>query len=115
MKLAVAASFTAEPLLESLTFWSEKLQWQSDVQFAAYNQIFQQLLDPASLFGTNPRGANIVLVRPEDWVRYGHESGNAPDAEQLQSTAQELVTAVRAAAQRSPAPFLVCVCPSSPA
>ncbi len=114
LKLAVAASFTAEPLLDSLTFWGEKLQWQSGVTFAAYNQIFQQLLDPTSLFGANPSGANIVLVRPEDWVRYGHESGNASSPEKLLSTSAEFVTALRGAAQRSAAPYLVCVCPSSP-
>jgi amino acid adenylation domain-containing protein/FkbH-like protein len=115
LKLAVAASFTAEPLAESLAFWGGKLGWQPEIEFAAYNQVFQQLLDPASLFATNRKGANIALVRPEDWVRYRHESGGAPSLEKLLSTAKELATALRDAAQRSAVPYLVCVCPSSPA
>ena len=115
MKLAVAASFTAEPLLDSLAFWGEKLQWRPEIEFAAYNQVFQQLLDPAGLFSTNRKGANIVLVRPEDWARYGHEAGNSPDSTKLLSIANELVTAVRGAAQRSSAPYLVLLCPSAPA
>src|SRR5690242_15095 len=115
MKLAVAASFTAEPLLDSLAFWGAKLEWHPEIEFAAYNQVFQQLLDPTSLFGSNRRGANIVLVRPEDWVRYGHQAGDAPDTTKLPATAKELVTAVRGAAQRSSVPHFVLLCPSSPA
>jgi len=70
LKIAVAASFTAEPLMDSLLFWSEKLHWEADIQFAAYQQIFQQLLDPRSLLSTNDKGINVILVRPEDWLRY---------------------------------------------
>jgi amino acid adenylation domain-containing protein/FkbH-like protein len=114
MKLAVAASFTAEPLLDSLAFWGEKLEWRPEIEFAAYNQVFQQLLDPASLFASNRKGANIVLVRPEDWVRYGHGGGSAPESTKLLSTANELVSALRGAAQRSSVPYLVLLCPSSP-
>ena len=115
MKLAVAASFTAEPLLDSLAFWGEKLEWRPEIEFAGYNQVFQQLLDPASLFATNRKGANIILVRPEDWVRYGREAGNSPDSTKLLSTANEFVTAMRGAAQRSSVPYLVLLCPSAPA
>ncbi|HWH57599.1 MAG TPA: amino acid adenylation domain-containing protein [Terriglobales bacterium] len=114
MKLAVAASFTAEPLLDSLAFWGEKLEWRPEIEFAAYNQAFQQLLDPAGLFARNRRGANILLVRPEDWVRYGQEAGSAPNAAKLLATANEFVTAVRDAARRSSVPYLVLLCPSSP-
>jgi len=109
MKLAVAASFTAEPLLDSLAFWGEKIEWRPEIEFAAYNQVFQQLLDPAGLFASNRRGANILLVRPEDWVRYGQEAGSAPNAAKLLATANEFVTAVRDAARRSS----VAGCPGS--
>jgi amino acid adenylation domain-containing protein/FkbH-like protein len=110
MKLAVAATFTAEPLEDSLRLWAGKLGWQAEGEFAAYNQVFQQLLDPTSLFARNGKGANIILLRPEDWVRY--DPATAP--EKLHETAQELVSAVRAAAQRSAVPYIVCVCPPSP-
>ena len=110
MKLAVAATFTAEPLEDALRFWAGKLGWQAEVEFAAYNQVFQQLLDPTSLLAANRKGANILLLRPEDWVRYGTAAG----PEKLQGMAQELVNAVRSAAQRSAVPYIVCICPASP-
>lgn len=113
MKIAVAASFTAEPLSDALQFWSEKLHWQAEIEFAPYNQVFQQLLDPASLLSTNAKGVNLILVRPEDWLRY--ESLGTSDLHQkLEHTARELVDSLKAAAQRSPSPYLVCVCPASP-
>ena len=120
MKIAIAATFTAEPLAESLNFWSEKLRWQASVAFAPYNQVFQQLLDPTSLLSTNAEGINVILVRPEDWQRY--ERGSAPQehshsalAEKVKRNAQDFVQAVRAAAERSATPYLVYFCPASPA
>src|SRR5256886_438663 len=118
MKIAIAATFTAEPLAESLNFWSEKLRWQASVAFAPYNQVFQQLLDPTSLLSTNAEGINVILVRPEDWQRY--ERGSAPQeqsalVEKVKRNAQDFVQAVRAAAERSATPYLVYFCPASPA
>ena len=117
MKLAVAASFTAEPLMDSLRFWSEKLHWQARIEFAGYNQVFQQLLDPESLLSTNHKGINILLVRPEDWLRYGQGDNTRQDPEgqaKIQQNAEQLVDAVRRATQQSKATYLVCVCPPSP-
>ncbi|MEZ4662209.1 MAG: FkbM family methyltransferase, partial [Caldilineaceae bacterium] len=36
--------------------------------FAPYNQIFQQLLDPASPLANNKNGLNVLLVCLEDWL-----------------------------------------------
>src|SRR5204863_9615978 len=38
-----------------------------------------------------------------------------PTPEKLLATAEELITAVRSAAQRSAVPYIVCLCPPSPA
>ncbi|NEO76293.1 non-ribosomal peptide synthetase [Moorena sp. SIO4G3] len=67
MKLALAATFTSEPIEESLYFWSKKLDWRLQIQFAPYNQVFQELLNPSSLLSTNQDGINIILLRLEDW------------------------------------------------
>ena len=117
MKFAVAASFTAEPLMDSLRFWSQKLHWQARIEFAGYNQVFQQLLDPESLLSTNHKGINILLVRPEDWLRYEPGDNTRGDPEgraKIQQNAHQLVDAVRRATQHSATPYLVCVCPPSP-
>lgn len=71
LQVAVAATFTAEPLEDSLEFWFDALGISADIKFAGYNQVFQQLLDPGSLLSTNTEGLNVVLVRPEDLLRGG--------------------------------------------
>ena len=68
--LAITATFTAEPIADSLNFWCQTAELPYEVAFAPYNQVFQQLLDPTSLLAQNKQGVNLLLIRPEDW--YGH-------------------------------------------
>ena len=110
--VAVSATFTAEPLSLSIEFWMRRLGLELPVKFAPYNQIFQQLLDPASLLAQNRGGINVVLVRFEDWVRYRTV---APlSVETLEETVRYLVSCLRLAAESFSSPLLVSVCPSSP-
>jgi len=67
--IAISATFTAEPVEESLRFWIDELGWRDAIRFAPFNQVFQQLLDPASLLAANRSGVNVLLVRPGDWGR----------------------------------------------
>jgi FkbH-like protein/FkbM family methyltransferase len=64
----VAANFTADPLEESLRFWADHLGTDARIQFAPYDQIFQELLDETSSFRTNRDGANAILLRLEAWA-----------------------------------------------
>jgi amino acid adenylation domain-containing protein/FkbH-like protein len=112
--IAVAATFTAEPVQDALQFWLRELGRAARLEFAPYNQVFQQLLDPASLLGRNIHGLNVVLIRMEDWHRSDEESNNddgtvAP--ERIEATARELSAALRTAAGRG-GEFLVVICPS---
>ena len=66
--LAVAASFTAEPLADSLNFWADRFAAPIAPVFAPYNQIFQQLLSPGSAFRQNADGANAILLSLEHWA-----------------------------------------------
>jgi thioester reductase-like protein/FkbH-like protein len=109
--IAVAATFTAEPVEESIAFWMRQLDFPSRVEFAPYNQVFQELLDPSSLLRTNRAGINVLLVRPEDWQRFGSEPHAAP----LQRTVDDFIAALRTAVAGSASPYLVCICPASPA
>ncbi len=80
--------------------------------------MFQQLLDPSSLLARNRKGANLVLVRPEDWLRAlpGSGAGAGPEVrEALERNAADLVDAARGMAARSGAPLIVALCPDSPA
>ncbi|HEX6287623.1 MAG TPA: amino acid adenylation domain-containing protein, partial [Herpetosiphonaceae bacterium] len=117
--IAVAATFTAEPVAEPLSFWLEKLSIAARIEFAPYSQVFQQLLDPASLLAANRGGVNVVLVRLEDWLKRADEeaatSSRSDPYAGVEQTALDLADALEAAAQRAKVPYLVCICPASSA
>jgi len=66
LRIVIAATFTAEPLAPTLKLWTRAFGLNVAVEFAGYNQVMQQLLDPNSLFHENRTGLNVVLTRPED-------------------------------------------------
>jgi HAD superfamily phosphatase (TIGR01681 family) len=113
-RLAVAATFTAEPIEPALSFWFDKLGIRSETEFAPYNQVLQTLLDPGSLFSTNRAGANLILLRLEDWIRdMRADAGVEEHFHQLNSNAEELVAAIAQTAKQASVPLLVCFCPLS--
>ncbi|HEV7924065.1 MAG TPA: amino acid adenylation domain-containing protein, partial [Verrucomicrobiae bacterium] len=117
-EIAIAATFTAEPVEESLQLWIKKLNLPATITFAPYNNVFQQLLDPASLLASNQRGINVVLIRLEDWLGTDGDrsSASASHAEEsVELNTRELVRALKKAASQSSAPYLLCVCPVSKA
>jgi len=66
--ICIASTFTAEPLNDSLSFWSRYLGIPTDIEFAPYNQIFQELLSTGSALRKNRDGVNVVLLSLEDWT-----------------------------------------------
>jgi FkbH-like protein len=111
--IAIAATFTAEPLADALAYWMGELGVPSRITFAPYNQVFQQLLDPSSLLAGNGRGVNVVLVRFEDWQRF-EAPATEPGEAGVERNVRDLVAALEDAATRSTLPFVVCVCPAAP-
>ena len=111
VRVAVAATFTAEPIEPFLQFWLNELGTSGRVEFAPYNQIFQELLDPTSLLATNRSGVNLVLVRLEDWARF--KPGGWDEAT-IEKAADELGESLRGFAGRNDTPTVVCVTPPSP-
>ncbi len=116
--IAITANFTAEPIEESLGFWMRELNILSKIEFAPYNQIFQQLLNPASLFSTNRHGINVVLVRLEDWGKFqdggeGEAASPSISYEKIERNVRDFGRALKSASQRSATPHLICLCPAS--
>ncbi len=111
LTVVVAATYTAEPIEGPLLFWLDELGFQGRVEFAPYNQILQQLLDPNSEFGRNARGINVVLVRLEDWARF--KPGRWDEAA-IRAGAEELGNALHAFAERSGTPTIIVAPPASP-
>lgn len=116
--IAITSTFTAELIEESLDFWMRELNIPSEIEFAPYNQVFQQLLDPASLLSQNQNGINLVLVRFEDWLRFeedGDAKANSSSGayEKIERNVRDLILALKLAAGRSSTPYFVCLCPAS--
>jgi FkbH-like protein len=110
-RIVVSATFTAEPIGPLLLFWLKQLGLTWRVEFAPHNQIFQELLDPGSLFACNDSGINLLLIRFEDWARF---KPGGWDATTLESTADELADSLLSFAKRSNTPTILCVMPPSP-
>lgn len=106
LKVVLASTFTADPVITPLCFWWETLGLSVDVSIAPYHQIFQQLLDPTSVLRQNTTGLNVLLVRWEDWAADGARSNEA---------AGDLLTALQTATTAAPTPYLIISCPPSPA
>ena len=98
MLIAISATFTAEAIQPGLAFWMRELGVSAELRFAAYHQVFQELLDPGGLLARNTSGVNVVLVRFDDWPA-GQAAG--------------FVDAVRAAAGRMAVPLIVVLCPGA--
>jgi FkbH-like protein len=105
--IAISATFTAEAIQPGLEFWARELGLDYEIRFAGYNQLFQQLLDPAGLFARNRGGFNVALLRFEDWLRDGGPAG-------LEERARRLAEGVRAAAASFSAPLILVICPPTP-
>jgi FkbH-like protein len=104
--LAISATFTAEPIEETLAFWFRRFDLPLAIQFAPYNQVFQELLGEGGVLRSNLDGVNVILLRPEDW--------QSPVESKVEENSAEFVDALCAAATRSSVPYLVCLCPPSP-
>jgi amino acid adenylation domain-containing protein/FkbH-like protein len=114
--IAIAATFTAEPLEDSLKFWMEQLDLPSNIVFGPYNQVFQQLLDPSSLFAKNQHGVNVALLRFEDGLRYIEDVESSTDSLlKIERHVRDLLDAFKVAMkQQTATPYILCVCPAAP-
>ena len=84
VNLVIASNFTAEPLEDSLNFWGDHFGVRLRMEFAPYNQIFQQLLDTGSAFRRNSDGANVVLLGLEEWTTGEQRAPMAIDKERAE-------------------------------
>ena len=115
--VAIAGTFTVEPVAASINFWMQELGIPSRVAFAPYNQVLQELLDPASLLSRNEKGVNVLLIRLADWLGSrgrvcSSRERKCNNAIEVQRTAGQFVQAVRQFVQRSAVPLLVVFCPN---
>lgn len=111
----VVSNFTVEPLEDSLAYWMRELEVHGKVQFAGYNQVFQELLDPNSLLNRNTLGLNVCILRVEDWGKLASGDGatRLPN-DAIRKTAEEFLAAIRSATAKAGVPWLVIFTRCSP-
>lgn len=115
-KITISATFTAEPLSDPLTFWLNQLKLPFEIEFSPFNQVFQQLLDPTSLFAQDQNVINVILMRVEDLTCEPSQklmiasSGNRANAEK---NIQDFILALSSARERIKTPILLFLCPPS--
>ena len=109
-QVCISGTFVCEPLLEYISYWGDEYDLNLEVKFADYNQVFQELFNPASLVNTN-KGINVLFIRVQDWLR---EKGNlsSPEAiKYLDETYVELIKALEFSETRNYVPMLVGIVP----
>lgn len=108
-RLSIAATFTGDFLAEHIEWWAGQFGLGVEVEITPYNQIFQQLLQADSPLALN-RGANLLLVRFEDWLRDARPGAGVAYLEELY---EQLCTAV--SGWQGSAPLFVGIFPADPA
>jgi HAD superfamily phosphatase (TIGR01681 family) len=111
--IAVAATFTADPVASALNFILQESGLDLDVKLAPYHQLFQQLLSRTSLLSANSQGVNVILVRIEDFVR---DTADIASARALVArTTRELCDALIQYDTQAQSPSMIAVFMPSPA
>jgi FkbH-like protein len=110
--LTIAATFTADPIDETLRFWASELDLPFKLVLAPYNQLFQQLMDHESPLFSSSSALNVLLVRLEDWIRNVEPEHNSFER-LLERCTHEFIRAVHSAIARMSCPLKIYLCPAS--
>lgn len=124
-QILISATFTANPIIAGIEFYRKEFGMSFTPKIVDYNQTFQELLNPESLFRNNKKGLNVILVRFEDWLPYlektsSHFSELTSESKEFQQVKQDLTItlnefacALQTYQNYSQCPTLVMLCPSS--
>ncbi|MBI4206778.1 MAG: FkbM family methyltransferase [Betaproteobacteria bacterium] len=74
-RLVIASNFTVEPIEDALNFWGAHFSAPLHLEFAPFDQIFQQLLDGESALRRNRDGVNVILLALEEWAAADRHAG----------------------------------------
>jgi FkbH-like protein len=110
--LAIAASFTAEPVLPALNLLLGESRLPLRADCAPYHQVFQELLSADSLLGRNVGGVDVILLRLEDYVRDAVQIAKAREI--IARTKREMLEAFRQHLLRVSVPTVLVLFAPSP-
>lgn len=117
--IAIASTFTAEPLHEVLAFWMQLLDAPSTIEFAFGKHLFSEQSDPSTLPDVSSERINVILLRLEDledFAEGGARKADSPSESwmKIEQKVTNFICTLKSAAERSRTPFLVGLCPPSP-
>ncbi len=113
--IALAASFTADPILDGVKFWFSELGLRGAIEVAPYGQVLQTLLNPSAA-QAQTRRAQVVLLRVRDWLRElpGAQASSRDFVEgYLADVARDFERAMRTHRAQSSTDTLLVICPSA--
>jgi amino acid adenylation domain-containing protein/FkbH-like protein len=106
MPVNICSSFVIEPVLEYMEYWSNEIDINIKINFAPYNQVFQQLINPGSLLYSD-KGINFIFISTEDWIRDKKDLSSEDQIKFLNKTYSEFKEALKNAVEKTFIPFLV--------
>ncbi len=114
--VVIAATFTVNPITESLSLLLQEARLALPTEVVPYGQVFQELLDPSGRFARNRNGVNVVLIRFEDWLSGADAIAEltAETRSAVERNVRDLGAAIRGAAATTPVPIVLSMCPPSP-
>ncbi|WP_255992354.1 HAD-IIIC family phosphatase [Chitinolyticbacter albus] len=104
-RLTVNGNFTVEPIVELLRGGATFLDMPLAVEALGFNQVFQELLNPASDSRRNHGGTNLLVIRLSDWLPTG--IGNDAIAGQLREMLNQFREALSVAVAGGRASWVV--------
>lgn len=106
--LTLCGTYTLDPIAEVAEYWFDFLGIDASLRIAPYAQLFQQMLDPASVLRRNSAGANVVMLRWTDLIAHRAEAATTriawPDVE---ARVDEVASALRSFSHDLPCLVLV--------
>jgi hypothetical protein len=115
-RIAVTATFTAQPILPTMRFWLDTVGVRgADLVVAPTGQVVQQLLALVDDADEARTVARFVMVRWEDSLRLEDRLRESAAVSLLEQVVADLYAALLHARERTQAPIVVAVFPPSPA
>jgi amino acid adenylation domain-containing protein/FkbH-like protein len=112
--IAIASSFTGDPLRAPLDFWMRTLGINSELIFAPYAQVMQELLNASSTFSNESNAFNILMIRAEDWIRDRIATYEVREnIEHIDWATHDLLRALERFRARRFTPLVLFICPPS--
>jgi amino acid adenylation domain-containing protein/FkbH-like protein len=119
VEISVSSTFTGDPVLDPLWFWTERIGLTCRIRSTGYNQVLQSVLADPPL-AEEPHQFHLILLRLEDWGRRANARDGSDDREvsidlnDIERNVEDFVVQLERSASTARGYCLVGICPASP-